>query len=141
MEGPDSMPDPHVAAAFASYGDAVRHRLLRLRRLILETAAATDGVGRIEETLKWGQPSYLTSESGSGSTVRIAPTSSPGADYGMFFICQTSLVSDFRALFGDRLAYEGNRALLFSIGDDIPEDELSQCIEMALTYHLAKRDR
>ena len=31
-----------------------------LRQLIFETAAATEVVGELEETLKWGEPSYLT---------------------------------------------------------------------------------
>ena len=42
-----------------------------LRQLIFATAAETDGVGKIEERLKWGQPSYLTESSGSGTTIRI----------------------------------------------------------------------
>ncbi len=127
-----------VVAVFESYPDAVRRELLVLRRLILDTADETDGVGAIEETLKWGQPSYLTSETGSGSTIRIAPAGSrSGFDYGMFFICHTNLVATFKELFGDRFVYDGNRALLFTIGSRIPEDELRACVAMALTYHLA----
>ncbi|MFW2383490.1 MAG: DUF1801 domain-containing protein [Acidimicrobiales bacterium] len=141
MKDPDSIGEPQVASVFASYPEPVRRRLLAVRRLILDTADATAGVGTIEETLKWGQPSYLTAESGSGSTIRVAPTTSPGADYAMFFICHTNLVSDFRALFGDRLSYEGNRGLLFSADEEIPEDEVRRCIEMAFTYHQRKAPR
>ena len=57
-----------VAAAFAAYPPKTKARLKRLRRLILDVAAATQGVGPLEETLRWGQPSYLTAQSGSGST-------------------------------------------------------------------------
>ena len=60
-----------VAAVFENYPAAGRERLLRLRKMIIETAAATPGVGALEETLKWGQVSYLTADSGSGTTVRI----------------------------------------------------------------------
>ena len=125
-----------VAAEFASYPDAVRWGLLALRQLILDTAEATTGVGTIEETLKWGQPAYLTSETGSGSTIRVAPTG-PNAehDYAMYFICRTDLIEAFEHLFGDVFTYERNRALLFTVGDDIPEAELRECVAMALTYH------
>lgn len=130
---------PEVSATFDSYDSGVRAGLLDLRHLILATAEETDGVGRIEETLKWGQPSYLTAETQSGSTVRLAPTGDKSEhDYAMFFICHTNLVDRFRAQFGDALTYDGDRALLFSVGDRLPENELRECVAMALTYHLTK---
>lgn len=132
-----SLANPEVSAVFASYDDSVRAELLVLRQLILDTTAETPGVGPVEETLKWGQPSYLTSTTRSGSTVRIAPTSAGSDhDYAMFFICHTDLVERFRTMFGDALTYDGNRALVFSVGEDVPENELRECIAMALTYHL-----
>ncbi len=39
-----------------------------LRHLVLETASETEGVNKLEETLKWGEPSYLTKN---GSTIRM----------------------------------------------------------------------
>ena len=63
---------PRVAQVFDSYPPALRTRLLALRALIFEVAASTPGVGELEETLKWGEPAYLTTQSKSGSTVRIA---------------------------------------------------------------------
>ena len=54
-----------------AYPKAVARRLEELRRLILETARETPGVGSVEERLRWGQPSFLTSQTGSGSTIRI----------------------------------------------------------------------
>ena len=60
-----------VASLFKAYPPAVRTRLMALRDLVLDTAARTTGVGRLTETLKWGQPSYLTEETRSGTTVRI----------------------------------------------------------------------
>ena len=37
--------------------DKVRSNLLILRQLIFDTAAVTEGVGELEETLRWGEPS------------------------------------------------------------------------------------
>jgi hypothetical protein len=61
-----------VAQAFEVYPSKMRRKLLVLRQLILDIAAATDGVGEIEETLKWGEPAYLTKNKG-GSTVSGQP--------------------------------------------------------------------
>jgi len=133
---------PAVAEMFAGYPDAVRVRLLVLRQLILETADGLEGVGAIEETLKWGQPSYLTSVTGAGSTIRIAPTGQGSVhDYGMYFICRTDLVTRFRALFGDVFTYDKNRALLFNVDEALPTNELRECVAMALTYHLPRHGR
>jgi len=41
-----------VDAVFNAYPKPVKARLLALRRLILQTAKATKGVGTLEETLK-----------------------------------------------------------------------------------------
>lgn len=126
-----------VADAFVAYEPKVAEALLRLRQLILSTATETEGVGAIEEGLRWNQPSFLTTESGSGSTIRVAPTSAKSShDFAMFFICNTSLVSGFKDQFGDTFSYDGNRALLFNVGDELPLDELRQCVTQALTYQL-----
>jgi len=133
--------DPTVAAVFAAYPPAVKKRLLRLRDLIFETAAETEGVGALQETLKWGQPSYLTPETKSGTTIRIDRHKSGDGRYAMFVHCQTHLVDTFRELFGDDLAYEGNRAIVLDADDESSESALRHCIAMALTYHLNKRKK
>ena len=134
--------DPKVAAAFSSYPKRLRDKLLALRRLILDTAKTTDGVGALEETLKWGQVSYLTSESKSGSTIRIDQVKAEPDRYAIFFHCQTNLVETFRELYPE-LAYGGNRCILLDATEDMPKDALRHCVGLALTYHLnkSKRDR
>jgi hypothetical protein len=126
-----------VAQAFAAYPPNMRRKLLALRKLILETAAATDGVGEIEETLKWGEPAYLTSRTGSGSTVRIDWKASKPGEYAMYFNCQTTLVETFKSLFPGEFRFEGNRAIVFTESEPIPKAALAFCISAALTYHRA----
>jgi hypothetical protein len=138
---PASLSDPAVDARFASYRKPVRTRLLALRRLIFDTARTTAGVGRIEETLKWGQPSYLTPDTGSGSTIRIDQVKSAGDQYAVYFHCQTDLVATFRELYPDEFRYGGNRCMLFNAADAVPEQPLRHCLALALTYHLDKRKR
>lgn len=131
--------DAGVARKFDSYPPAVRRKLMVLRRLILDTAATTEGVGALQETLKWGEPAYVTAQTGSGSTVRIDWKKSDPERYAMYFNCQTGLVDTFRTLFPDEFTYEGNRALVFEMDRSIPERALKFCIAASLTYYLAKR--
>jgi Domain of unknown function (DU1801) len=124
-----------VDRVFQSYPPKMRQKLLALRKLILQTAASTDGVGKVEETLKWGEPAYVTSESKSGSTIRIAWKKSNPAQYAMYFNCQTNLVETFRALFPSEFKFEGNRAIVFAESQAVPTDALAFCVTAALTYH------
>ena len=124
-------------AVFDACPKPIKTKLLGLRRLILDTARRTKGAGRIEETLKWGQPSYLTAETGSGSTIRIDRVKSAN-QVAMYFHCQTDLVTTFRELYPE-LSYSGNRAILLDVDKKLPEAELRHCVALALTYHLRKR--
>ena len=133
--------DPNVAAAFNVFPPVIRKKLMRLRMLIFDVAYEAEGVGELEETLKWGYPSYLTKKSKSGSTIRIGREKKTEGDYAIYFKCQTSLVATFEELYKNKFKYEGNRAILFSVNDKIPVRELRHCIEMALTYHLNKKDQ
>lgn len=130
-------PSSEIAAVFAAYPEDVRPRLLGLRTLIHETAAATEGVGPLTETLKWGQPAFLTEKSKSGSTIRLHTTKQPG-EAAIFFICHTGLVNRFREIFPDALRYEGTRAITFRRDELVNEDALAQCLAMALTFKLRK---
>ena len=130
--------NPAVAQAFAAYPPGIRSKLLALRELILRTASLIDWVGEIEETLKWGEPAYLTSQSKSGSTIRIDWKKSAPTQYAMYFNCQTSLIESFRTLFPHDFKFEGNRAIVFTEAQVIPKDALAFCISGALTYHLGK---
>lgn len=113
---------------------------MRLRELIFEVAARTAGVGELTETLRWGEPAYLTAQSRSGSTVRIAWKKSAPDSYAMYFICTTRLVDTFRSWFQHELRFDGDRAIVFDARENVPMDALSQCVEAALTYRLrAKR--
>lgn len=125
---------------FASYPAPVKAKLLTLRRLIFETAKATRGVGAVEETLKWGQPSYLTPETGSGSTVRIDQVKAAADQVAIYFHCQTNLVETFRELY-PQLRTSGNRAILLDVAGKLPEAALRHCVALALTYHLRRKTK
>jgi hypothetical protein len=131
--------NPEVAAVFQSYPTAIRNKLLYLRQLILDTAALIEGVGEIEETLKWGEPSYLTPRTKSGSTIRIAWKESLKDQYAMYFKCTANLVEAFKERYPAEFEYGGNRSIIFKLDDEIPVEELKTCIALALTYHRNKK--
>ena len=130
-----------VSKVFKRYPTEIRKKLMFLRRLIFETAAETPGVGRIEEALRWGEPSYLTPETGSGSMIRINQRSDGYGNYAMYVHCQTDLVATFKRIYPGLFVYEGNRAILFDKDEKVPVDRLRHCISLALTYHLDKKQQ
>lgn len=126
--------NPIVAEVFANYPIEIREKLLELRDLILTVARKTKGVGELEETLRWQQPSYITS-SKSGSLIRIDRIKDSSLTYAMYFHCQTNLVESFRGLYPDEFSFKGNRSLIFSTKKPIPTKQLEHCFQLALTYH------
>jgi len=133
--------DPRVRAVFRAYPPELRSCLLELRRLIFDTASKTKDVGKLRETLKWGQPSYLTAESNSGTTIRIDEAKNEPGKYALHVHCQTDLISRFRELYPRKFEYRGNRAIVLQAGRKIPRAALRHCIALALTYRLRKRGR
>lgn len=127
---PNAMSD-QIREVFESHPAEYRAPLLELRSLIFDVADLVDGVGPLMETLKWGQVSYVTEESGSGTTVRVDRFGA--SDIAVFVHCRTSLIGTFRGLFPD-LVYSGNRAIVLSPVQPIPVEPLRALIEMALTY-------
>lgn len=127
--------NPEVEMVFNNYPDSIRNKVLALRKLVIETASEIDGITELEETLKWGEPSYLTK---SGSTLRMDWKSKKPDQYALYFKCTSRLVETFKLIFKDNFTYEGNRAIVFRIQDKIPKADLKHCIKAALTYHKVK---
>lgn len=127
-----------VAEAFEALPEAPRERLLLLRELIFETAAGLPEVGALSETLKWGEPSYLTKNK-SGTTIRIHWKSRNPELCALYVHCQTTLVEQFRARHSGVLQFEGSRAVLFPVKGRFPKRALADCVQAALTYHLARK--
>lgn len=127
--------NPNVAEVFKTYPAPMRKKLMALRKLVLDTASELEEVADIEETLKWGEPSYLTK---SGSTIRIHWKTKKPEQYAMFFNCKSTLVEIFRELYADKFTFEGNRAIVFHADDEVPVDELKHCVSLSLTYHKRK---
>ena len=90
--------------------------LFQLRQLIIDAASENSAIGRLEETLKWGEPAFLTSATKSGTTIRINRHVRDDSKYAMYVHCQTDLVERYKQLYGDVLRFDGTRAVVFDVG-------------------------
>jgi len=129
--------DERVDPKFAAYPEEIRSKLSDLRDLIIECATEVESIKALEETLKWGEPSFLVKK---GSTIRIDWKAKTPEQYAIYFKCTSKLVPTFKEVFGNVFNYEKNRAILFDLNDDIPKNELKACIKSALTYHSIKNE-
>lgn len=135
MENIEVITSHEVEILISSYPDNVRKKLFNLRGLILETADEINEIDEIEESLKWGEPSYKTNI---GSPIRFDWKEKTPGQFALYFNCQSRLVPTFRLVHGDTLDFEGNRAIILQIEEELPETELKECIAAALTYHDVK---
>ena len=127
--------NPEVVSKFNRYPEEVRRKMLELRNLIIETAEETKSVTSLEETLKWGEPSYVTKY---GSTIRIDWKSKSPNQYAMYFQCTSKLIPTFKLMYHNVFEFEGSRALIFPMNTPLPTNELKKCISTALQYHKVK---
>ncbi|MFT5719146.1 MAG: hypothetical protein ACI9T7_003358 [Oleiphilaceae bacterium] len=126
--------DLSVEPKFKTYPENIAVLLSNMRDLIF-SVAKQDGISDITETLKWGEPSYVSK---TGSTIRFDWKVKYPDQYCIYFNCRTSLIETFKEVYGDTFAYEGNRAIVFRTDQDIPITELAHCISMALRYKKIK---
>lgn len=135
MDSTPPFADAHVERAFAAFPEHLRGGLMAIRELIFEVANRTGGVGKLQETLKWGQPAYLTPQTKSGSTIRLGVTKS--GQVAVYTHCQTTIMTEFQSIFPDEFDYEGNRAVHVQSADNVSLDRLTLLVRRALTYHLS----
>ena len=129
----------NVKLKFGSYPSHVRPRLEELRTLVLDVASNTDEAGKTEETLKWGEPSYLTSGTKSGTTIRIDWKEKYPEQYAVYVNCNTSLIDSYSSLFPNVFSFEGNRAIVFSINEKAHNQKLKRMCKKRAPLELGVR--
>lgn len=127
-----------INTVLSGYPQPQRVKLEELRNIVHATAKNIAEIEELEESLKWGQPSFVAKPKGLGSSVRIDKRDE---GVSVYFICNTGLVDKFRTIYPDQFNYIGNREIHFALDDDLNEDALSHCIAMALTYHSGKKKK
>ncbi len=132
------MKNSQIDSILSGYPEAQKTRLEQLRELVHNTAGNIEEITGLDESLKWGQPSFAAKPKGLGSSVRIDKRDE---GVSIYFICNTGLVDQFREIYPDTFNYIGNREIHFAKDDLFNEEELSHCIAMALTYHKNKKKK
>ncbi len=126
---------PIVKDKFENYPKDAKEKLMHLRNLIIETANELETITKLEETLKWGEPSYIARK---GSTIRINWSAKNPNQYGIYFQCTSKLIPTFKLMYQNVFEFEGSRAIIFQLDEQLPTVELKKCIATALTYHSVK---
>lgn len=130
--------DAAIKQTFDGYQPQTQKVLLQIRAWIFEIASNSEKIGGVEECLKWGEPSYVTTKPKSGTTLRIAQLKSDTTKFGMYVSCQSSLIEEFRVAYPD-LNYDKNRGVIFDVSGPLQIDVIKQFIYLALSYHSRKR--
>ncbi len=123
-----------IDAVFARYPTDVRTCLLNIRRAIFHAASRIEDVNGIEESLKWGQPSYRGTGTRFGTALRLGCEGQQVPRAAVYVHCGTSLIEDLKATRGLTLETKGNRAILLAAGSAGPDDDIRAVIEAALIY-------
>ena len=100
-----------VKEKFATYPEEVAILLHKIRELIY-IVAEQENIVDLTETLKWGEPSYVSNV---GSTIRFDWKAKSPKQYCLYFNCRTKLIETFKEVYGDAFIYDGTRAIVFSV--------------------------
>lgn len=132
------IPEPvaDVGEYLSARSAPVRESLLELRTLVYQVAAEDPRIGPLTETLKWGEPAYLTAKTRAGTTLRLAVKKGDAERTGMFFHCQTRVADRIKELYPETFEFDGTRGLLFAPGVGLPVEAVKGCMVLVLTYHL-----
>ncbi len=126
--------NPDVEAKLSGYPARARTQLLGIRKMILDVAES-ENLGTVQETLKWGEPSYAVK---GGSPIRMDWKEGRADKICLYVNCNTRLIETYRELYSDCLKYEGKRAVVLGLDEALPKEILKNCISMALNYHKIK---
>lgn len=129
-----------VAAAIERYPVPAQQIFHEIRSIVFRTAQSDPIIGKLTETLKWGEPAYLTQTSKSGSTLRLDWKPKIPDFFGLYLNCQTTLVETMRLNYPNTFVYQGDRALLLPLDQPLPHEALEFCIHLTQTYHRTKNN-
>ena len=124
-----------VAAVLSNMPVALQPSIIKLRAIIFDVAHEAE-IGGLNETLKWGEISYLPAKKRVGTTIRLGAEE---PDVVRFFVpCQTRLLDIYRARFPEEFTYVGDREVRMS-PEQVDQPHVGELVALALTYHSEKR--
>ncbi|MCW7480052.1 hypothetical protein [Leptospira kanakyensis] len=131
------LPSEEVSSYYFNLMPAMLEKFMEIRTWIYELSEAEERIGFIEECLKWGEPSFLTPKTKSGSTIRIGKVND--SEFALYFNCKTTIAKEITIEFPE-LNCDGKRALYLSSSKKLPKTKLIVCLKKALLYHKRRLD-
>ncbi|XDD54156.1 hypothetical protein AB3N62_17070 [Leptospira sp. WS4.C2] len=131
------IPSEPLTSYYFNLTPVMLNKVMEIRNWIYEISQSNDQIGEIEECLKWGQPSFLTPKTKSGSTIRIGKVND--SEYALYFNCKTTIAQEIAIEFPE-LKCDGKRALYFAIDQKLSKTKVIVCLKKALLYHKRKSD-
>ena len=126
---------PDVIEKYNAFPVDVKEKIFRLRDWLIDVSESLEDVTRIEESLKWGEPSY---RSNIGSTIRFYWSEKRPEIIGMYCQCTSLLIPSIKNTFGNAFLYDGNRGVLLDKNGLWDEEKIKQIMIAALRYHKVK---
>lgn len=130
-----AIPSEPLTSYYFNLTPVMLDKVMEIRNWIYEISQSNDQIGEIEECLKWGQPSFLTPKTKSGSTIRIGKVND--SEYALYFNCKTTIAQEIAIEFPE-LKCDGKRALYFAIDQKLSKTKVIVCLKKALLYHKRK---
>jgi len=129
---------PPLLAHVSHWSPAAQALLWRCRRLFHDVAASAD-TGRLDETLKWGQPSWRPVKPRTGTTLRMGWDANSPERLSFFVDCKTDLAARMRDIYPDLPLNDGQRHLGILVDAVFLQQAITHLAEMTFTYHRARR--
>lgn len=107
-------------------------------RAVFHDIAAQNALGPLDETLKWGKPSWRPKRPRTGSTLRMDWQPNAPHRLSLFVDCKTDLAARMADLYADVLTNDGRRAMGLALTAPLPEQAIAHLAQMTFTYHLKK---
>lgn len=123
---------------FASWSEPAQKAAWDCRTLFHDIAAE-NALGALDESLKWGQPSWRPKRLRTGSTLRMSWSPASPDRLALFVDCKTDLAARMQEIYPDLPANDGRRALAVDLRAELPRQALAHLAQMTFTYHLKKR--
>ncbi len=121
----------NLNALIEEYPPEIRKRFQEFRNLVMQVLSEIESVSRLDINIKWGEPSF---RSNIGSPFRFGWKPTNPNNFGIYFICTTTLVETFKQLYPGLFKFDENRGLIFNLNNTLPKEPLDHCLKLALTY-------
>lgn len=133
----ENAPSP-LLSKVARWPEPAQQALWHCRSVFHKVADDAD-VGALDETLKWGQPSWRPTKPRTGSTLRMDWNPKFPDRLSLFVDCKTDLAARMKDMYPNLPENDGQRHLAIDLTAPLPDQAIAHLADLTFTYHRAKR--